>query len=464
MSTTLKTPNGLNNAECKKWQLSNQPPILYVPAVDIVTPKEEPQTLKVKLPDESHLNMPIYSHGNTKKNLAHIVAVSWIIDQKGLPKKYKMLAKAVVKQSEALKNLLEAAGSQDTVSANVDVDVQARKVEIEQTQQMLQEAQKAHNNTIANIYKQLKNLLSSDAQTHRDHVCREMHVCNLWARVNGQVTKGRCPRKWMSFQDCLELHKPTVFSADAAKRQRFYIQQAVRKPQRATVRQHILWMGVLNDFVRHLPTLKDSPKAVPMTKKGNIHFNKADLAAIVLASVPMSWQTQYNLNHSTVPKLTCTMLLDLEAIERVMVEKHSQKLKAKGKGGTAWSEDKSNPKHKASVSLTGWVPKRGRSEKFCLRCKAHGGPFQIHNTLNCRCYDRNGKPLKVAAGKPSESKKPYKKSGGDKGMAFMQSVFKAYAKSQKKLVCLRSVRNVTMTLVTVPTVYRKLGTVTRDLV
>jgi hypothetical protein len=42
-----------------------------------------------------------------------------------------------------------------------------------------------------------------------------------------------------------------------------------------------------------------------------------------------------------------------------------------------------------------------------------------------------GKPLEAAAGKPSESKKPYK-SGGDKNMAFMQSMFEAYAKSQKK--------------------------------
>ncbi len=91
----------------------------------------------------------------------------------------------------------------------------------------------------------------------------------------------------MSFQDCLELHKLTVFSADAAKRQLFYIQQVVRKPQKATVQQHILQMGVLNDYVRYLPTLKDSPKAVPATKKGNIPFGEADLAAIVLASVPI---------------------------------------------------------------------------------------------------------------------------------------------------------------------------------
>ncbi len=52
--------------------------------------------------------------------------------------------------------------------------------------------------------------------------------------------------------------------------------------------------------------------------------------------------------------------------------------------------------------------------------------------MYCRCYDSDGKPLEAAAGKPSESKKPYKKSGGNKGMAFMQSIFKAYVKSQKK--------------------------------
>ncbi len=56
----------------------------------------------------------------------------------------------------------------------------------------------------------------------------------------------------------------------------------------------------------------------------------------------------------------------------------------------------------------------------------------MHNTLDCHRYDSNGKPLKAAAGKPSESKKPYKKSGGDKGMAFMQSMFEAYVKSQMK--------------------------------
>jgi hypothetical protein len=115
-----------------------------------------------------------------------------------------------------------------------------------------------------------------------------------------------------------------------------------------------------------------------------------------------------------------------------MVEKKGANLKAKGKGSTAPSKAKGNPKRKASGGPTGCVPKKGCCEKFCQRCKAHGGPFTTHNTLDCCRYDSNGKLLKAAAGKPSESKKPHKKSGDNKGIAFMQSMIKAYVKSQKR--------------------------------
>jgi hypothetical protein len=104
-------------------------------------------------------------------------------------------------------------------------------LEILQTQEMLKEAQKTHNKAVAKTYKLLRKLLFG-----------------------------------------------------------------VRKPQRATVQQHILLMGVLNDYVRHLPMLKDSPKDIPTMKKwNNIPSGEADLAAIVLASVPMMWQNQDNL-------------------------------------------------------------------------------------------------------------------------------------------------------------------------
>ncbi len=90
-----------------------------------------------------------------------------------------------------MKNLQEAAESRDTISMSVDIT--ARKVEVKQTQQMLQEAQKAHDKAIAKSYEQLRNLLSGNTQSQWDCIYREMHKRDLWAAVNGQVTKGRRP-------------------------------------------------------------------------------------------------------------------------------------------------------------------------------------------------------------------------------------------------------------------------------
>jgi hypothetical protein len=75
MSTSIKSPDELKDAECKKGQLSHRLPIPYILVVDIVTPKNEHQVFKIKLPDASHLSMPIYSCGNKEEYLAHIVAV-----------------------------------------------------------------------------------------------------------------------------------------------------------------------------------------------------------------------------------------------------------------------------------------------------------------------------------------------------------------------------------------------------
>jgi hypothetical protein len=58
-----------------------------------------------------------------------------------------------------LKNFLNDAGSKTTIL--LDVDVEAHKVEIEQTQQMLQETQKTHNEAIAKTYKQLRNAFAA---------------------------------------------------------------------------------------------------------------------------------------------------------------------------------------------------------------------------------------------------------------------------------------------------------------
>jgi hypothetical protein len=283
----------------------------------------------------------------------------------------------------------------------------------------------------------------------------------LWAGVNGQVTKGRRPQTWMSFRDCLELHTLTVFSADAAKRQRLYIQQEVHKPQRATMQQHISQMEVLNDHVRHLPMLKDRPKAVPTTKKGNIPFSEADLAVIVLESVLMSWQNQYNLNHSTVTKSTPTLLPDLEAIKRVMVEKHNEKLKAKGKAGTAQSKAKSNPKRKASgVKSLRRVAVKSFASIARRPTAVLAKPTTPWTAIAMTAMVSPSRQQQVS---PLSPRSPTRSLGAMRAWPSCRSCLRLMQNARRKQISLRSARSATMTPVTVPIVNRKLGTATRDL-
>jgi hypothetical protein len=142
---------------------------------------------------------------------------------------------------------------------------------------------------------------------------------------------------WLSFMDCIELHKLTIFPADAAEKQRYYMQQTIKKPQRVTVCQFVSCMGILNNYLAYLPTVFDSLMAVAGTKKMNMPFDEADLAGIMLNSVPSSWVNQYNMTHSTLPKNPRALLNDLEAIEQVMDKKHNATLKAKAKEATAAS-------------------------------------------------------------------------------------------------------------------------------
>jgi hypothetical protein len=95
------------------------------------------------------------------------------------------------------KDLLKAARSKETILS--DDDVEARKLEIKETQKMLQEAQKQHNEAIAKTYELLRNLLSGDLQFQWDHICFKMHERDSWAGTNGQVTIGRRPRRWATF-------------------------------------------------------------------------------------------------------------------------------------------------------------------------------------------------------------------------------------------------------------------------
>jgi hypothetical protein len=214
------------------------------------------------------------------------------------------------------------------------------------------------------------------------------------------------------------------------------MQQTIKKPQRVTVCQFVSCMGVLNDYLAYLPTVFNSLMAIAGTKKMNVLFDEADLAGIVLNLVPSSWVVnQYYMMHSTLPQNPRALLNDLEAIERVMDEKHSASLKAKAKEASATSAAAkgSSKKHSASESSGELrVPKKAKPSKFCQHCKLKGGPHLTHSTTKeCCRYDRNGNPVSAFQGKPANAKKPAKK-GGDQQMAYLTATVESLVKKGLK--------------------------------
>ncbi len=157
------------------------------------------------------------------------------------------------------------------------------------------------------------------------------------------------------------------------------------------------------------------------TKKMTVPFDEADLAKIMLNSVPSSWVNQYNMMHSKLPKNPRALLNNLEAIKQIMDEKHNASLKAKAKelSATSTAAKGSSKKHPASGCFGELqVPKKARPSKFCHHCKVKGGPHLTHNTKECRRYDGNENPISSFQCKPVNAKKPAKK-GGDQQMAYL---------------------------------------------
>ncbi len=221
------------------------------------------------------------------------------------------------------------------------------------------------------------------------------------------------PKSYASLIECIEFHKRTFFTVDAAEKLIYYLMCCVKTPVKVTIKAHFTWMEILNRYIGMLPMIKNSSLVVASTDLKNIPFTKATHASIILSQLPLVWRNQCNLTHQTVLESPRAMLQDLESIEKFIAERYNDKARTnKAKAATApkANEPRMAKKH-CGKGFQGGTRKKGQSNMYCKWCKAVDGSFTTHDTSERCRFLKDGSP-KDKPTKPFESgKKPWKKTG-----------------------------------------------------
>jgi hypothetical protein len=97
----------VKDSECKKGTLTVQPPIPYVPPIDLHK-KRDTEQIKVKLPEGINFQMSIFGQGNNEEYLFHVITVKCLLEQKGTDQDVQKSFQVVVEVRKELELLLQA--------------------------------------------------------------------------------------------------------------------------------------------------------------------------------------------------------------------------------------------------------------------------------------------------------------------------------------------------------------------
>ncbi len=358
----------------------------------------------------------------------HLMSFTRLMEKKGYKADLEAASKVTLSMTTALKKLVKAQ------TREKDPTKAKRLTKVEAVNVRLINAKVVESTLACLAYDLFRKMLKDKPEIQWDCIVTEMHTKNPWEDIKGAKHNGLHGKLHPSLTDCIEFHKLTVFTVNAAERLKYYLMCSVKKPIRWSIQRHISRIEALYKYLGILPTIKNSPLAVASTEMGNVPFTEATHANIILSHLPVAWRNQYDLTHSTVPESWRAMLMDLENIKKLFVEKYNKKARAnKTKAATASKMAEHVPKKRAHGGGSDkGAPKKGRSAKYCKWCKAADGPYTTHDTIKCRRFEKDGKPKDKPAKPFDSAKKPWKKTGsGDSSQ--MAYLTEKVAKLEKKL-------------------------------
>jgi len=332
-----------------------------------------------------------------------------MLERKKIEEDLLKFAKAVLCPNALVRKLKTAPQGEKPAEKTVWLE------QLEVATKKLVEAEVCEDTKVATVYDLFRKTLKEDPELQWDCIVRDMHSKDPWEDLKGIKHGGIRRRSSKSLWECIDFHKRTVYSINAAEQQRLCVLCHLKKPARSSIQAHVTRMETLNKYLEQLPTIKNSPQAVPSTEYGNVPFNESTLASIILNHIPIVWRNQYNVTHLIVPESLRAILLDLENLEKVFVEKSNEAAQAnKAKVAAAAKLAEHVPRKRKRAHGGGpekGTPKKGRTDKFRKWCKAVDGPFTTHNTSECRRFNKDGSQKDRPTKPFNSAKKPWKKPG-----------------------------------------------------
>ena len=438
MSDQKTVPKGLRSQEVERGNFK-PPPVPYIPVEDEVGEKvnNDNRTYKVKINDKTTINASVWTGGNSEQFLIHVISAMNYIERSKLFEAFQSFKteidkynsdltsynRALEMSKEELKQAQEEAkeattaqaaqandpeGMTDTPTIPSDISkkiddakegIEHWKGQTETLKIAIQTAQSEKRKAGDAIFALYENLLDQTTILKWNSITSKQIGTIPWTDLKGKIHSDKPRQKTVkSFKDCVRFHLLTVFSDDAAERQRFYINNHLKKPAKVTIRHFAARVEQLNSYISHLPGLVDSPKALPSTKRIKA-YDEAELAQALLRMCPSKWQDQFNLTQGIIPQSLRNTIETLENIEQYQdSSKPPGKPSGDGKKG-------SDGKRKVSFQDEKVPRKKSRTGKYCDLCKKHGGAHMSHNTADCKKYGKDGS-LKKGFKKPEGQGNP----------------------------------------------------------
>jgi hypothetical protein len=85
------------------------------------------------------------------------------------------------------------------------------------------------------VYELFRKDLKEDPELQWDRIVDDMHSKDPWEDLKGVKHEGICRKLSLSLWECIDFHKLTVYSINAAERQRFYMLCNLKKPTQSSI-------------------------------------------------------------------------------------------------------------------------------------------------------------------------------------------------------------------------------------